>query len=201
MYHNFFVHSSVHGHLGCFHVLAVVNSAAMNSGIHVSFSILVSSGYMPRSGIAGSYGGNVIVLFVYVLKQFVFFPPKVWNLKIFMIMETKKLIGKPLQPARPVHHLSSPPGAVFPFNFQNEYPCNTQYLQSGVSRCKTNGMQAFSQGLNEQQHHSPVKKERIKYSRDFLLKLSSVSICRKKPDFLPDHPIVLQKPENHQSFK
>uniref|UniRef100_A0AC11D278 Chromosome 8 open reading frame 88 n=1 Tax=Ovis aries TaxID=9940 RepID=A0AC11D278_SHEEP len=76
-----------------------------------------------------------------------------------MIMETKKLIGKPLQPARPVRHLSSPPGAVFPFNFQNEYPCNTQYLQSGVSRCKTNGMQAFSQGLNEQQHHSPVKKE------------------------------------------
>ncbi|KAM7236378.1 hypothetical protein CapIbe_012050 [Capra ibex] len=125
----------------------------------------------------------------------------VWNLKIFMIMETKKLIGKPLQPARPVRHLSSPPGAVFPFNFQNEYPCNTQYLQSGVSRCKTNGMQAFSQGLNEQQHHSPVKKERIKYSRDFLLKLSSVSICRKKPDFLPDHPIVLQKPENNQSFK
>nr|KAF6326146.1 hypothetical protein mPipKuh1_001900 [Pipistrellus kuhlii] len=43
--------------------------------------------------------------------------------------------------------------------------------------------------------------ERIKYSRDFLLKLSSVSICRKKPDFLPDHPIVLQKPENNQSFK
>ncbi|KAI4565979.1 hypothetical protein MJT46_009354 [Ovis ammon polii x Ovis aries] len=94
------------------------------------------------------------------IRQFVFFPPKVWNLKIFMIMETKKLIGKPLQPARPVRHLSSPPGAVFPFNFQNEYPCNTQYLQSGVSRCKTNGMQAFSQGLNEQQHHSPVKKEK-----------------------------------------
>ncbi|KAH0517636.1 hypothetical protein LTLLF_119605 [Microtus ochrogaster] len=63
-------------------------------------------------------------------------------------METKKLIGKPLQPARPVRHLSSPP-------------------------------------------------ERIKYSRDFLLKLSSVSICRKKPDFLPDHPIVLQNPVSH----
>ncbi|XP_042780058.1 uncharacterized protein C8orf88 homolog [Panthera leo] len=117
-------------------------------------------------------------------------------------METKKLIGKPLQPARPVRHLTSPPGAVFPFNFQNEYPCKTQCLQSGVSRCKTNGMQALSQGHNEpQQHQSPIKKERIKYSRDFLLKLSSVSICRKKPDFLPDHPIVLQKPENHPSFK
>uniref|UniRef100_A0A8D1GJJ3 Uncharacterized protein n=1 Tax=Sus scrofa TaxID=9823 RepID=A0A8D1GJJ3_PIG len=74
-------------------------------------------------------------------------------------METKKLIGKPLQPARPVRHLTSPPGAVFPFNFQNEYTCNTQCLQSGVSRCKTNGMQAFSQGLNEQQHQSSVKKE------------------------------------------
>ena len=56
MYHNFFIHSSVDIHLGCFHVLAIVNSAAMNNGIHVSFSILVSSWYMPRSGIAGSYG-------------------------------------------------------------------------------------------------------------------------------------------------
>ena len=56
MYHNFFIHSSVDGHLGCFHVLAIVDSATMNNGIPVSFSILVSSGYMPRSGIAGSYG-------------------------------------------------------------------------------------------------------------------------------------------------
>ena len=59
MYHNFFIHSSVKGHLGCFHILAIVNSAAMNNGIHVSFSTLVSSGYMLRSGIAGSYGGFI----------------------------------------------------------------------------------------------------------------------------------------------
>ena len=59
MYHSFFVHLSVDGRLGCFHVLALVNSAAVNNGIHVSFSILVSSGYMPRSGIAGSYGGFI----------------------------------------------------------------------------------------------------------------------------------------------
>ena len=57
MDHNFFIHSSVHRHLGGFHVLAIVNSAAMNNGILVSLSDLVSSGYMPRSGIAGSYGG------------------------------------------------------------------------------------------------------------------------------------------------
>ena len=59
MYHNFFIHSSVNGHLDCFHVLAIVNSTTMKNGIHVSFSILVSSGYMPKSGVAGSYGGFI----------------------------------------------------------------------------------------------------------------------------------------------
>ena len=59
VYHNFFIHSPVDAHPGCFHVLAIVNSAAVNSGIHVSLSILVSLGYMPRSGIAGSYGSFI----------------------------------------------------------------------------------------------------------------------------------------------
>ena len=59
MYLSFLIPSSVDGQLGCFHVLAVVNSAAMNNGIQVSLSILVSSGYMPGSGIAGSYGGFI----------------------------------------------------------------------------------------------------------------------------------------------
>ena len=59
MYHNLFIHSSVDGHLGCFPVLAIVNNASMNNGIYVSLSILVSSRYMPRSGIAGSYSGFI----------------------------------------------------------------------------------------------------------------------------------------------
>ena len=59
MYHNFLIHSSVDEHLGCIHVLAIVNSAVMNNEMHVSFSILVSLGCMPRSGIAGSYGGFI----------------------------------------------------------------------------------------------------------------------------------------------
>ena len=56
MYHIFFIHSSVDGQLGCFHVLAIVNSAIMNVGVHVSFKIMVFSRYTPRSG---SYGSSI----------------------------------------------------------------------------------------------------------------------------------------------
>ena len=49
-------HSSVSEHLGCFHVLAIVNSAAVNTGMSVSFWILVVTRYILRSGIDGSYG-------------------------------------------------------------------------------------------------------------------------------------------------
>ena len=56
MYNIFSIHSSCEGHLGCFYVLAVVNSAAVNIGVHVSFRIVIFSGYMPIGGIAESYG-------------------------------------------------------------------------------------------------------------------------------------------------
>ena len=59
MYHSFLIHSSADGHLGCFHVLAMINSAAMTIGVYVSLSALVSSVCMPRSGIAGSYGSSI----------------------------------------------------------------------------------------------------------------------------------------------
>ena len=57
--HMFFIHSSVDGHLHCSHVLAIANSAAMNIGVHVSFQLMVFSRYMPRSGIARSYGSSI----------------------------------------------------------------------------------------------------------------------------------------------
>ena len=56
MYHNFFIHSSVDGHLSC---LAIVNSAAMNIWVHASFQIMIFSGYMPSNEIVGSYGSFV----------------------------------------------------------------------------------------------------------------------------------------------
>ena len=61
MYHIFFIYSSVDGHLGCFHVFAIVNSAAMNIGVHISFISRYISRYIPLSqgGIIGSYGSSI----------------------------------------------------------------------------------------------------------------------------------------------
>ena len=54
MYHSFLIQLSADGHLGCFHVLAV-----MNIGVHMSLSILVFLVCMPSSGIAGLYGSSI----------------------------------------------------------------------------------------------------------------------------------------------
>ena len=58
MYH-FFIYSSVDGRLGCFYVLAIINSAAMNTGVHMALWVMIFSGYMPSSGIAMSYGNSI----------------------------------------------------------------------------------------------------------------------------------------------
>ncbi|XP_063156045.1 uncharacterized protein C8orf88 homolog [Candoia aspera] len=116
-------------------------------------------------------------------------------------METKRLIGKTLQPARPVRHLSSHASfstvSTGPVNFQ--FPCSAPvFLHNEISSmCKSNGMLVLNENVIpslSEQHKHEVTKERITYSRDFLLKLSGVSLAQKKPEFLPDHPVVLEKP-------
>ena len=64
MDHICFIHLSADGHLGCFHVLAIANSAAMNIGVHVLFQIraFIVFGYMPRIRIAGSYSSSIFSL-------------------------------------------------------------------------------------------------------------------------------------------
>ena len=62
MYHNFFIHSFDDGHLGCFHGLAIVNSTTVNTGVQVSLR-MVFSGYMPSTGIAGSYDSFISSFF------------------------------------------------------------------------------------------------------------------------------------------
>ena len=59
MYHSFLIHSSANGHLGCFHVLAIINSVVINIVVHVSLSILVSLVCMHNSWISGSYSSSI----------------------------------------------------------------------------------------------------------------------------------------------
>ena len=60
VHHSCFIHSSVGGHLDCFHILAIVNNAVMNIGVHISFqnNVFIFFKFIPRSGIVGSCGNS-----------------------------------------------------------------------------------------------------------------------------------------------
>ena len=66
MYHILFIYSSVYEHLSCFHVLGIVNSAAVDTSVHVSFRIMFFSGDMPTSRIAVLYGSSIFSFLRYL---------------------------------------------------------------------------------------------------------------------------------------
>uniref|UniRef100_A0A8C5PN30 Uncharacterized protein n=1 Tax=Leptobrachium leishanense TaxID=445787 RepID=A0A8C5PN30_9ANUR len=110
-------------------------------------------------------------------------------------MDVKKLIGKTLKPARPIRHGVSVMGKYFCFNWNLRNPemvgSITFITLSGFGGCQENEKFCF---FFKSQLFVCASAGRITYSREFLLELSYLSISRKRPLHLPDHPIILDRP-------
>ncbi|KAM5158193.1 uncharacterized protein C8orf88 homolog [Mantella aurantiaca] len=117
-------------------------------------------------------------------------------------MEVKKLIRKPLLPARPIRR-GADKAPLLMVNFQAKIMdcCKEDIKDNYALWCsfgQLNGMlkdPVIPEPPNiPQKEPTEIKRDRITYSRDFLIQLSNLPVSKQKPKCLPEHPIVLEHP-------
>ncbi|KAJ8290729.1 hypothetical protein GJAV_G00016800 [Gymnothorax javanicus] len=109
-----------------------------------------------------------------------------------MEVSRRRFISKHLQPARPLRRLNIDPD-LRRFVEIETYACsNTD--DKPINKIGVDQLYEINR-LHRQNYQKP-KKERISYSREFLIKLASSPIAKRRPDFLPEHPVVLEKPRD-----
>ncbi|XP_053305882.1 uncharacterized protein C8orf88 homolog [Spea bombifrons] len=135
-------------------------------------------------------------------------PGKEWNPMQNGQVEIQSLIRKSLQPTRSIPHGALENAPAFVINFWAEYAdCFFEDTQNTFDlwRSADNIHDMFKEcwPSHSLERSTPQKKKyRITYSRDALIHLSSLSISRQKPEYLPDHPVVLQNPRrSHDNIR
>ena len=127
MYHIFFIHLPISEHLGCCHVLAITNSAVMNTGVHVSFQNMIFTGCIPRSRITGSYHSYISSFFFFFFfkdtpycsplwLQQITFPPTMQEGALFSIASPAFIVYRILDDDHP-DWCEVIPHCSFDFNF------------------------------------------------------------------------------------
>ncbi|KAM6935750.1 uncharacterized protein C8orf88 homolog isoform 1-T2 [Lycodopsis pacificus] len=101
-----------------------------------------------------------------------------------MEVHARRTFQKHLEPARPLRRCM--PFAIEPKI--NAAKCAQAVIEEPY-RETTIGIEEFYQIVNL--YKQTKKKGSISYTRDFLIGLANCPEARKKPEFLPDHPIVL----------